>query len=337
MTTERGRTIVSGYLRPDAPGAGGASGAHAMDAVVVHRSHYEAAMGSWGLGPVRMSAIDDPDSATVTRHLGYLTERAPTMLVGVLTRGTGHLRTATQSLPMRPGALSLYPSGAPFELRFDSAYRYVVAEVPRAAIGAVGDADALCGASPEIATMPSAHVATGLLGSLPDRAGGLQPHSRARLGELIVGLLHESIDGLHGAAIARDEPFGESGPPSTGDRMLARLLAWIDDHLTDPDLGPQRIADANFISLRYLHRLFEANDTTVAETIRRRRIDRIKADLRAASLESLPVAAIGARWGIPDATSLGRLFRAVEGTTPARWRRDARDRRAMGGTDGGAA
>ncbi|GGA67431.1 hypothetical protein GCM10011490_17530 [Pseudoclavibacter endophyticus] len=313
VTTERGRTIVSGYLRPGAPRAT----THAMDAVVVHRSHYEAEMGSWGLGPVRMSAIDDPDSAIVSRHLGFLKEPASTMLVGVLTRGTGHLQTATQSLALRPGSLSLYPSGVPFELRFDSAYRYIVAEVPRDAIGASGDDDQLCGASPEISTMPAAHIATELLGSLPARAGGLRHGSRARLGDLIVNLLRESIDGLAGID-------HHAASPSNDDGMLARLLRWIDEHLAEPDLSPGRIAAEHFISVRYLHRLFEANDSTVAQTIRRRRIDRIKADLCSPATGAAPVAAIGARWGIADATQLSRQFRAVEGTTPARWRREQR-------------
>lgn len=38
---------------------------------------------------------------------------------------------------------------------------------------------------------------------------------------------------------------------------LERIRRYIAQHLTDPDLTPTRVAEANRISLRYLHWLFE--------------------------------------------------------------------------------
>ena len=72
--------------------------------------------------------------------------------------------------------------------------------------------------------------------------------------------------------------------------------------------------------MRYLHRLFESEPTTVAELIRRRRLDRCRRDLLDPDLDHLPVAAIGARWGLPTAAHFSRLFRAAYGVTPGELR-----------------
>jgi hypothetical protein len=48
------------------------------------------------------------------------------------------------------------------------------------------------------------------------------------------------------------------------DLLVASIKAFIEPHLGDPALGPERIARAHFISTRYLHRLFEGEELTVA-------------------------------------------------------------------------
>ncbi len=53
-------------------------------------------------------------------------------------------------------------------------------------------------------------------------------------------------------------------PPETRPPMLDRIYAYIEQRLDDPELTPRVIAAAHFISLRYLHKLFEAEPTGVA-------------------------------------------------------------------------
>jgi hypothetical protein len=61
------------------------------------------------------------------------------------------------------------------------------------------------------------------------------------------------------------------------DALRARIQRYVEAHLGEVDLTPARIARAHGVSLRYLHRLFEATDTTVAASITAVRLDRARA------------------------------------------------------------
>jgi AraC-like DNA-binding protein len=114
---------------------------------------------------------------------------------------------------------------------------------------------------------------------------------------------------------------GESVAPDTRRRaLLAGVQAFIDRRLADPELSPSAIAAANHISLRYLHKLFETQHTTVAGWIRQRRLERCRQDLLDPALRHWSVSAIAGRWGLTNAAHFSRLFRAAYGLPPAEYR-----------------
>ncbi|MFD0788170.1 helix-turn-helix domain-containing protein, partial [Micromonospora azadirachtae] len=102
--------------------------------------------------------------------------------------------------------------------------------------------------------------------------------------------------------------------------LLAQVRDFVDRHLDDPDLSPQVVADAHHISLRTLHRLFEAEEETVAGAIRRRRLERCRRDLADPLLRHRPVHLIGRRWGLTDPAHFSRTFRAAYGVGPQAYR-----------------
>ncbi|SCL31112.1 AraC-type DNA-binding protein [Micromonospora pallida] len=101
---------------------------------------------------------------------------------------------------------------------------------------------------------------------------------------------------------------------------LAQVRAFIDRHLGDPMLTPQTVADAHHVSLRSLHRLFAEEPDTVAQLIRRRRLERCRRDLADPRLRNRPVQAIGWRWGFTDKAHFSRAFRAAYGMSPRSYR-----------------
>lgn len=111
--------------------------------------------------------------------------------------------------------------------------------------------------------------------------------------------------------------------------LLQRIHVFIDQHLGDPELSPGMVATANHISVRYLHKLFQKHDMTVAAWIRSRRLDRCRRDLADPGLWARPVSAIGARWGFPDGAHFSRVFRAAYGVPPREYRRRAARARAV--------
>jgi len=99
------------------------------------------------------------------------------------------------------------------------------------------------------------------------------------------------------------------------------VLAYIAEHLSEPDLDPQRIANAHFISLRSLQALAQQSGGTVAGWIRWLRLERCKEDLSNVRLLDLNVADIGARWGIVHPPHLTTLFSSRYGLTPSAYRK----------------
>ncbi|MFY1620678.1 helix-turn-helix domain-containing protein [Micromonospora sp. WMMD736] len=102
--------------------------------------------------------------------------------------------------------------------------------------------------------------------------------------------------------------------------LVTQVQAYVHRHLGDATLGPQTIADAHHISLRTLHRLFEAENTTVAAYIRELRLARCRRDLTDPALRAQPVQVVAARWGFADKAHFSRAFRAAYGLSPQAYR-----------------
>ncbi|MFB6828386.1 helix-turn-helix domain-containing protein [Streptomyces hydrogenans] len=67
----------------------------------------------------------------------------------------------------------------------------------------------------------------------------------------------------------------------------------------------------------------DQDEGTVAAVIRRRRLERCKQDLTDPRLDALPVAAIGARWGLSHPQGFSRAFRTMFEAAPGEYRRAA--------------
>ena len=104
--------------------------------------------------------------------------------------------------------------------------------------------------------------------------------------------------------------------------LLLRIRAYVDANLGNPELSPEQIARAHFISKRSLHRLFEAEGTSVARLIRDRRVEHCRQQLCDPACAHESVTWIGARWGLSDPRHFSRLFRLAHGCSPSDYRRE---------------
>jgi AraC-like DNA-binding protein len=117
--------------------------------------------------------------------------------------------------------------------------------------------------------------------------------------------------------------FGErtgvlpTDPATVRRSLLLAVHGWIEAHLADPDLGPATIARANHISVRYLHRLFHDQGTSVARWVRERRLANCRRDLEDPALTQRGVQAIARRWGFEDPAHFSKIFKASYGDPPA--------------------
>jgi AraC-like DNA-binding protein len=154
------------------------------------------------------------------------------------------------------------------------------------------------------------------LTTLTTSMDGATDRDAARLGQVLADLLAAYIAGLLDARGAL--------PAETRE---AALLVAIDDFITrrlrDPELSPATIAAAHHISVRYLHKLYAGrpDGTTVAATIRLRRLEGCHRDLAQPFGTHRPVHQIAAGWGFRSESHFSRLFKAAYGVSPAALRR----------------
>lgn len=144
----------------------------------------------------------------------------------------------------------------------------------------------------------------------------------AEVGEAEAKPLGQAALDLAVAALAAQiDAEDRLSPETRRQALLARIEAFIEHNLADPDLTPAEIAAHHHISLSYLHRLFQPRDLTVAAWIRSRRLERARADLADPSLRGHSVQTIAARWGFRHAADFSRAFRAAHGMPPGSYRR----------------
>lgn len=110
-------------------------------------------------------------------------------------------------------------------------------------------------------------------------------------------------------------------------KILERIKTSIQEHLCDPDLGPIAIAQANGVSVSYLHKLFRANGNSVNRWILEKRLDLCRVRLQNRNFAHASITEIAFASGFSNAAHFSTCFRRRFGTS-------AREMRA--GTDSAA-
>ncbi|MDX2523304.1 helix-turn-helix domain-containing protein [Streptomyces europaeiscabiei] len=246
------------------------------------------------------------------------------LLVGV--RGTG-LAPAERipDVSLRPGDICFYDANHPPLPDFPERSRLKVFLVPREELGLEdGDLRRILATrvarSSRLGTLVSPFLA-----ELADAAVSAEPLVGEMLARNAVNLLATLATEQLGRTVT-----GTPGTPGSRSPLVARVLRFVDEHLADADLSPEVIARAHHISVRYLHKLFQDEGTTVGRWIQRRRLEECRRDLVLGVRNRRTIASVAGRWGFLSATHFSRVFRAAYGMSPSEWR-DTAGRETAGG------
>ncbi|RAJ38332.1 AraC-like DNA-binding protein [Kitasatospora sp. SolWspMP-SS2h] len=274
-------------------------------------------IGATALGPVQLSSISyAPLSSYRSARLIRRSDPESYQLAFVAS-GRQRIEQGGNGGCAGPGEILLYDSSRPFEASVDNALASsscLLLQFPRDLMPLRDNTVAAqCGKT--LRTPGLGQVLGSMLLATADSDEHLDEADRVRLGETLIDLA--------AAVVARHA--GQDGVPSHSRAAVLHqeALVHIRRHLADPELAPHDIAAALSVSTRTLHRAFESRGESVTGVLRRERIARCRADLADPRLAALPVAAIGARWGLPRPAGFSRVFRAETATTPTDFRRQS--------------
>src|SRR4051794_16257677 len=148
------------------------------------------------------------------------------------------------------------------------------------------------------------------LDALTAQLPGLGDASAAGAIEHLCGLVALACTEAHPEAI-------EGGREALRAAALERVRQYVDRHLADFDLSPERVAKAVGLSLRQLHRVFEPAGETFARYVTRRRLETCRAALTGSGR---PLADIAFAAGFDSLSTFNRAFRRTFGAAPSELR-----------------
>ncbi|MGW1161204.1 AraC-like ligand-binding domain-containing protein [Streptomyces sp. NPDC002513] len=295
---ERWRDVVSSTFIP-------------LDVEFLEKEPSPGTLVSTQLGPLRIAHVKaGPQTVTRTsRHIARQDEEFLTL--SFQWRGTALKEQDGRESLIEPGQFSLSDSSRSFRKRVDREFSFTSFHFPRQALG-VRDED--------LRTLTATAFAgdVGSAGLVATYFACLARHQENENDSLGRRFATTGLDLLALFIAERCGRFDspESGP---GAAVLVRVKDHIRRNLSDPELSPSSIAAAHFVSVRYLHKLFEPEGTSVSGWIRMQRLERCRRELLRSPERGGGVAAVARRWGFVSPSHFSRAFRVAYGMTPRDW------------------
>jgi AraC-like DNA-binding protein len=277
---------------------------------------FEARVGISQFGPVQVTLMTTmPHSIHRTPKL--IRQADPEAFkVGCFVHGGGVVEQDGRYAAVGAGDLTLYDTSRPYVGRFRSdirASQVLLLRFPRSLLPLPPrDLRELSGTRIPRARGIGALSSQFLL-HLARHMDELTPSDTARLATLTLDVLTTALaDALEVQGVVPQHRRRRA--------LMARIHAFIGEHLGDTSLTPDAIAAAHFISPRYLHKLFQQEGRTVAGWVRERRLERCRRDLADPYLAAIPINAIASRWGFTSPAHFSQAFRSAYGVSPREFR-----------------
>lgn len=202
---------------------------------------------------------------------------------------------------------AIFCTAEPYLLETRGAFRALYVEFPRSAISA----RSLSGEAPPCATLNTSYgmgrLVAELCALMVVESDTLQGGVSERLGNEALDLVALALE-----TKAEDVPLADASVRAS---RLRIVMSYIDSHIGDPLLNPERIAKANQISVRALHYLFKDVGKSVMDWIWDRRLERCHAELQLASRQPRSITEIALSSGFNGVSHFCDLFRRKYGVT----------------------
>jgi len=277
--------------------------------VEAHAQDFEARITSRASGVLRFATSQSSDYQVVRTQRDIDTAPADHYSVFVQLRGHSVISQGDQALAFLPSDIAISDGRFPFvaDMRGGNGYR-AIAVIPREMIDRrapwlKGKPLHKLAADRAFVDLAKRHV---LELTAPD----------STLSEGATGLLTENLCNLLSLASAHDVVPNRLQP----ELQMEAILVFCRQHLHDPELSPQRVADRFGISVRTLHLRFAQIGETFGRWLLEARLQACSAALRDINQRGVNISDIAYRWGFNDLSHFNKVFRARFDHTPREWR-----------------
>lgn len=234
-------------------------------------------------------------------------------LVLLQRQGRGAVRQDGRTAIVRPGDFVFNDCTRPYELLFDEpGHELTVLRLPRTQLeNHVGNLKDLT--STTVGSRGAAgQLLLSMVATLHRDIDTLHPSSALGVSEAITSIIGAGLRSLPGANVRKAS--------SLASYHTLRVKAYVREHLRDPELSIESIAQAMQLSPNHLCRLFRSEPVPLSRLIWQWRLDGCRRDLADVRLAERSVSEIAFAWGYNDAAHFSRGFRERYGMSPREWR-----------------
>lgn len=233
-----------------------------------------------------------------------------------LIEGEARIQQGDSEFTLKPGELAIIAGDTPYSISYTQHSHRVLVQIPENVF-----AERILGRK-TLAFEARPLISSGLVPIVINLIQSLMFEAE-QLGETDQHTLAESLLELSGAVIRASVNQEQARQNKAQAALMQRILTYMDEHFTDCHLTPEKIAEANGISMRYLHRLFQQSGIAVSKSIWERRLKATREDILNPAKCKMRIGEIAFNRGFNDTAHFSRSFRERFGITPTQLRKKA--------------
>lgn len=260
----------------------------------------------------------ESDPITVSRlPEDILADRVFDVLLHVQLEGSAEITQDEKTFVLREKALAIVPGGIPYSVNYPEKGSKIILRIPYRVFH-----ERVLGR--EVRDFGATVFGNdGLVPIVISLLKSLTLEDDSSLSDIEQFTLAESFLSLIGSVIRSRTKTGVKENKKSQGARLCRILSYLEENFSDHQLTPSRIADANFVSVRHLHGLFQQCGTTVSKWIWDRRLKAGREDLLDTLKASMTICEIAYSRGFNDSAHFSRAFKDRFGLSPGKLRAKA--------------
>ena len=227
--------------------------------------------------------------------------------------GTAQVHQNGQQACASNGSWVIYDTSQPYEVANPQHTEHLILMLPRRSIVQRGlNPEGLMGRNIG-GSSGIARIALETMRSTYQELGTMSPPLAQRAGELLVDMVHLSLQELAGKATTRTQRQA----------LHDRICAYVATHLRDPGLSVEAIATALNCSKRHIHNGFTGQDMSLGAFIQHSRLQLVMRELRQPELAQHTITDIAMACGFSSSAHFSRAFKAYAGMSPSEYRQQS--------------